>query len=369
MSTFSSLARRALPATLLAAGLILAAPSIAAPNNYAVTNLVADVAGVANHTDPNLVNGWGVAFNPNAVVWVADNHTGVSTLYDGDGNVQSLVVTIPAASGSGQGSPTGIVYNGTRDFTIATAAGATEVPAPFIFASEDGLISAWAPPLTTTVPKATAAAVYKGLALAGNGTTNQLYAADFAGRKIDVYSATFAPVTVPGGFTDPDIPSNYGPFNITNIQGNLYVAYAKLQEGSTDEQAGAGLGFIDVFDADGFLLKHLVSHGRLNAPWGMALAPAGFGRFSNHLLVGNFGDGIINAYHAETGRFAGRLRSNGQAIHIDGLWGIAFGNGIRNQPTDALFFAAGPGEEMHGLYGRIAATAATSPGPNENDDD
>lgn len=361
MTTSSPRARRALPAALFAVSLALAAPSIAASNAYDVTNLVSDVPGAALKTDPHLVNGWGVAFNPYnpGYVWVVANHTGVSTLYDGQGNPQSLVVKIPAASATGQGSPTGIVFNGSSDFKIDVGSGAPLTPARFIFASEDGLISAWAPGLTTAVRAATNAhAVYKGVALAGNGTRNQLYAADFGGGKIDVYTDTFAPITVPGHFSDPHIPKGFSPFNIQNIQGNLYVAYAKLKEGSTDEQAGPGLGFVDVFDADGFLLKRLVSRGRLNAPWGLALAPAGFGRFSNRLLVGNFGDGIINAYDVFDGHLVGHLRmSNGRDVKIEGLWGIAFGNGLQNQPTDTLFFAAGPDGENHGLYGRIDAIA------------
>ena len=374
MTTSSSRARRALPAALFAVSLALAAPSIAASNAYEVTNLVSDVPGAALKTDPHLVNGWGVAFNPYnpGYVWVVANHTGVSTLYDGQGNPQSLVVKIPAASGNGQGSPTGIVFNGSSDFKIDVGSGAPPTPARFIFASEDGLISAWAPGLTTAVRAATnASAVYKGVALAGNGTRNQLYAADFGGGKIDVYTDTFAPITVPGSFSDPHIPKGFAPFNIQNIQGNLYVAYAKLKEGSTDEQAGPGLGFVDVFDADGFLLKRLVSRGRLNAPWGLALAPAGFGKVSNRLLVGNFGDGIINAYDVFDGHFVGHLRmSNGRDVKIDGLWGIAFGNGLQSQPTDTLFFAAGPDDENHGLYGRIDATGSSEPGnPHDDKDD
>ena len=372
MSHFQQFARRAFPATLFAAILALASPTNAAQNAYEVTNLVSDIAGEALHTDTNLVNPWGVAFNPNGFVWVADNHTGKSTLYDGNGVVQSLVVTIPAAVGDGTGSPTGIVYNGTNDFSIVTGpppAGGGPAPtgiARFIFASEDGLISAWAPGLTTAVRAATTpGAVYTGIAIDGNGVANQLYAADFPGRKIDVFTNTYAPTTVPGGFVDDKIPEGYGPFNIMNIQGNLYVAYAKFDPETGDEVRGQGLGIIDVFDADGFLLKRLVSHGQLNAPWGMALAPAGFGRFSNMLLVGNFGDGSINAYDPVSGTFAGTLRTSDQkVVSIEGLWGIAFGNGIQHQPTDTLFFAAGIDDEEHGLYGRIDAAAGNGNGNN-----
>jgi len=368
MTLMSALARRAFPATLFAVSFALASASISAPKGYDVTKLDSNVAGAA-HTDPNLLNPWGVAFNPNGFVWVADNHSGKSTLYDGNGVVQSLVVTIPAAVGTGTGSPTGIVFSGSSDFMIPTGPPPSPgAPAPmaasrFIFASEDGLISAWAPGLTVAVRAATGAgANYKGLALAGNGTANLLYAADFEGRKIDVYTGTFAATTVPGGFRDPRVPHDYAPFNITNIQGNLYVAYAKVDESSDEEKTGPGLGIVNVFDADGFLLKRLVSFGPLNAPWGMALAPAGFGEFSNMLLVGNFGDGKINAFDPATGAHAGPLHTRGQQdLVIEGLWGIAFGPGIQNQPTDTLFFAAGINDEEDGLYGRIDPQGADNP--------
>ena len=194
-------------------------------------------------------------------------------------------------------------------------------------------------------------AVYKGIALAGDGARFRLYAAD--NGKIDVDNA-FTPTSVPGGFVDSAIPSGFAPLNIMNLQGNLYVAYALRERGGDDEVAGVGLGVVDVYDADGFLLARVARRGKLNAPWGMAIAPAGFGAFSNHLLVGNFGDGTINAYDLRNFTFAGQLRAaNGRPLVIDGLWGIAFGNGFQQQPTDALFFAAGPGDENHGLYGRI----------------
>ncbi|HEX6793272.1 MAG TPA: TIGR03118 family protein, partial [Casimicrobiaceae bacterium] len=197
-------------------------------------------------------------------------------------------------------------------------------------------------------------ASYKGIALAGDGAHFRLYAADFHNGKIDVLDNAFVPTSVAGGFVDRNIPSGFAPFNIMNLQGNLYVSYAKQQPGSDDEAHGVGLGFVDVFDADGFLLARVATRGKLNAPWGMAIAPAGFGAFSNHLLVGNFGDGTINAYDLKNFTFAGQLRgSNGRALVIDGLWGIAFGNGFQQQPTDTLFFAAGPDDEGHGLYGRI----------------
>ena len=314
MFVFTSHARSAARATLLAAGLALTAPALADPALYPITPLVSDVGGAAATLDPDLVNPWGVAFNPNGFVWVADNHAGKSTLYDGNGAKQALVVTIPSADGVSLGSPTGITFNGTSDFRIALTPGGTPVVAPFIFVSEDGVVSAWAPGLTTAQVVATnPAANYKGVAIAGDGVANHLFAADFVGGKIDVYTTTFAPGSVPGSFADASIPPDYGPFNIMAFQGNLYVAYAKVGDGG-DEVAGPGLGFVRVFDANGFLLKRLVSRGPLNAPWGMALAPAGFGRFSNRLLVGNFGDGTINAFDVADGHFAGRLDAAVEAV-------------------------------------------------------
>ena len=371
MSMRNSLIRRAAP---FAAALTLAValPSHAASSNkYLVHNLDTDPGSgiAAAHQDANLKNGWGLVMNPTGFAWVADNHTGKSTLYDGSGNVNSLVVTIPSANGTDLGSPTGIVFSGSStDFTV-TANGKSG-PARFIFASEDGVISAWAPTVDGTHAikvAANANAVYKGLALAGNGENFFLYAADFRGRKIDIYSKTFQPVSFPGKFMDRNIPADYGPFNVQNILGNLYVTYAKKRPGSDDEMAGAGLGFVDVYDADGNLLKRLAQHGTLNAPWGVALAPTGFGKFSNRVLVGNFGDGTINAFDPRNGAFKGQLKgSDGKPLKIEGLWGIAFGNGVLNQPTDTLFFAAGPHDEVDGLFGRIDAQVPT--GGDDGDD-
>ncbi|HET7366162.1 MAG TPA: TIGR03118 family protein [Burkholderiales bacterium] len=342
--------------------LMAAALAQAAGNSYQQHNLVSDGTIPADHTDRNLVNAWGIAFNPTAFVWVTDNKTGVSTLYDGFGNPQSLVVAIPGPDDTTAGSPTGIVFNGfPSDFTVNNAASA------FIFATEEGVIAAWAPTVDRTHAIRKVArpdTVYKGLALAGNGTANFLYAADFRGAKIDVYDRNFALVSAPGGFRDPTLPKGFAPFNIHNIQGNLYVAYAKQDDAKMDEVAGAGLGFVDVFDANGRLIRRVASRGRLNAPWGLALAPANFGRFSNRLLVGNFGDGAILAFDPHSGEFLGRLRTpEGKRLQIDGLWALVFGNGLQNQPTSTLFFTAGPDDENHGLYGTI------TPAPGGRDDD
>jgi uncharacterized protein (TIGR03118 family) len=360
-------------ATPLLVALILAAPPAAHAEGsfYEQRNLVTDgLPGSipAEHVDANLVNAWGVAFNPTGFVWVANNHTGTSTLYDGDGNNNPLVVTIPAAPGGTTGSPTGIVYNASNDFTVTN--GTVTGVSRFIFATEDGVIAGWAPNVNATnaiQALASPNTVYKGLALASNGTGNFLYATDFRGDKIDVFDRTFQPVSLSGSFNDPHIPHGFAPFGIQNIGGALYVTYAKQDDTKTDDVAGKGLGFVNVFDANGHLIRRIASRGRLNAPWGLARAPADFGKFSNRLLVGNFGDGAILAFDLYSGNFVGQLlKSDKQALKIEGLWGLQFGNGILNQPTGTLFFAAGPGDEEHGLYGRIDPVT-TSEGHHDNE--
>ncbi|PTL81242.1 TIGR03118 family protein [Vitiosangium sp. GDMCC 1.1324] len=331
------------------------------PNAYVQRNLVADTAGVAEHTDPDLVNPWGIVFNPFGFVWISDNGTGLSTLYDGNGVKNSLVVSIPAPPGeTGPGKPTGIVSNNSGAFIASrgTASGTSF----FIFATEQGLIAAWVPSVDFThaliaVDNSSTGAIYKGLALTGTGTDLHLYATDFHNGKIDVFDSTFAPFTLPpGAFTDPTIPAGFAPFGIQSINGSLYVTYAKQDADREDDVAGKGLGFVNIFDANGRLIRRLASRGKLNAPWGLALAPASFGKFGNKLLVGNFGDGLINVYDPQNGHCEGRLeRPDGTPVHIDGLWGLSFGNGILDQPTDTLFFTSGPDHEAHGLYGRLDA--------------
>ncbi|GAB3411654.1 TIGR03118 family protein [Massilia agilis] len=329
----------------------------ATQGRYHQRNLVSDTAAIpAEHHDPQLVNAWGLAFNPFGVAWVADNGTGVSTLYDGNGNKQPLVVTIPPAPGNKTGNPTGIVFYGGPEFVVTHDR--VSGPARFIFASEDGGISAWAPnvaPTTAIRVINNTGAIYKGLALSGNGGGPLLYATDFHNNKVDVYDGAFNPILLgPGAFRDPAIPSGYAPFGIQAIAGDIYVSYAKQDADAEDDVPGPGFGFVSVFDPQGHFVRRLISRGELNAPWGMALAPASFGHFGNRLLVGNFGNGIINAYDLDTGHWEGRLLDeHRRPIRIDGLWGIAFGNGVQQQPTNTLFFASGPQDEQHGLYGRI----------------
>jgi len=338
----------------LAAVIAGVSPAVAESPAYQVRNLVSNVQGRAAHTDPHLVNGWGVAFNPFGVVWVAANGTGVATLYDGDGNPQALFVTIPG------GKPTGIVFNGsTSDFVVSQ--GGRSGAAAFMFATENGTIAAWAPAVDrnnaiTVVDNSASGAIYKGLALAADGTRFLIYAADFHNRRIDVFDSKFQPVALPAGFADPSIPSDFAPFGIQNLDGSVYVTYAKQDEAGEDDVAGKGLGAVNVFTATGNLVRRIAKGGQLNAPWGLAMAPADFGGFSNTLLIGNFGDGTINVFDLSRGKFVGQLSTpDRQPIVIPGLWGIAFGNGLLNQPTSTLFFAAGPDDENSGLYGRVDA--------------
>ena len=265
------------------------------------------------------------------------------------------------------GGPTGTVVNGSGDFVITD--GTVSGPARFLFASEDGKIRGWNPNVPPPPPSHTAfvgadrsnvGAVYKGLATGSVAGNNFLYATDFHNNRIDVFDKSFGLVQMPGGFVDNKLPKDFAPFGIQNIGGNLFVTFAKQQAGSDDEAHGQGLGFVDEFTTDGTLITRVATRGSLNAPWGLALAPADFGRFSGDLLVGNFGNGKINAYEMKTehGRIdfehRGKLRGHDhKAIVIDGLWGIGFGNGSGSGATNALYFAAGPDDEAHGLFGRI----------------
>jgi len=337
---------------------LAAAPAFAQSVRFHQRNLVSDGFIAAEHTDPNLVNSWGVAFNPFGFVWVADADAGVSTLYDGNGNVQSLVVAIPSPTASTGGEPTGIVFNASTGFVVSK--NGVSGPSRFIFATEQGVIAGWAPNVNPTkairaVNNSATGANYKGLALSAGGNGQLLYATDFFHARIDVFNSAFQPVQLaPGAFTDPNIPKGFAPFGIQAIGGDIYVTYAKQDASMTDEVVGAGLGYVDVYTPKGKLIRRVASRGSLNAPWGIALAPARFGFFSNALLIGNFGDGRINAYEPVFSFPMGPLRDRHfHPIEIEGLWGIAFGNGFADQPVNTLFFASGPDDEEHGLYGRL----------------
>ena len=356
--------RRAVTLCVLAAlGLLVAAGAspggtAGGHQTYSVTNLVSDGTIPAAHTDANLVNAWGLTATGSSPWWVANNATGTSTLYNGDGVAQfpptPLVVNVPNA-------PTGAVANTTSDFLVSSGG----PKAVFIFATEDGTIRGWnpgvpPPPLSTQtetlVDSSAAGSVYKGLAIGSADGNNFLYANDFVNGKIDVFDKNFQPVDMP--FVDPGLPAGYGPFGIQNIGGHLFVTYAK-QSGSNDEVAGQGLGFVDEFATDGTFMARIATRGQLNAPWGLAMAPSNFGRFSGDLLVGNFGDGTINAYASSddgTWVHRGQLRTaDHKPVTIDGLWGLGFGNGSGSGATNALYFTAGPAEESQGLFGRIEA--------------
>ncbi len=327
---------------------------------YSQTNLVSDLPGEALITDPNLVNPWGMSDSSASPWWISDNGTGLSTVYTGAGAIVPLVVTVPPPAGSPAGTtsaPTGQIFNTTTDFKVGGA------NSNFIFATEDGTISARTTGTTVTleVDNSANGAVYKGLALGNNGTANFLYAANFNSGNIDVFNTNFAPTALTGNFTDPSLPAGYAPFNVQNIGGILYVTYALQDATKHDDVAGPGHGYVDEFDTNGNFITRLISAGPLDSPWGLALAPANFGDFSNDLLVGNFGNGMINVFNPSTGAQLGDLEDAGGNPIVDaGLWGLAFGNGSGSGPTNTLYFTAGiPGPdnvEDHGLFGDIVLT-------------
>jgi uncharacterized protein (TIGR03118 family) len=337
-------------ALVLGSALVAVSPLAAAErNSYTVAPLVSDQPGVAPHTDANLVNAWGLTSGPTTPWWVSDNGTDRSTLYNGDGTPRALVVDV-------EGGPTGAVFNSTAGFVLPTGGKAL-----FIFDSEDGTVRAWnAAQGTTAVVVHTSedGGIYKGLAIADTANGPRLYAADFHTARVDVLDGSFGLVP-DSGFVDPSLPQGYAPFGIQTIGERVFVSYAKQDADAEDEVAGQGRGFVDAYDLAGNLLGRVAQHGQLNAPWGLALAPASFGRFGGDLLVGNFGDGQINAYEElGNGRFAhrGELRgTNGKALAIDGLWALQFGKAGSNGPAGTLFFTAGPDDETHGLFGTIRA--------------
>ena len=342
--------------------------SMLQPSTTGLTDsaLVSDGVIAAAHTDSNLQNAWGMAFAPGGPLWIADNNSNKATVYDGTGTPQSLVVSIPAGT-NGPANPTGQVYNGTADFVITTAAGSA--PAQFIFAGEGGTVTGWAQTVsgataTVAYDDAAGGAVYKGLALLNDGTANHLYATDLHNAKIDAFDTSFRKVSVAGGFADPMIPSGFAPFGIQVLNNQLYVTYAKQDATAHDETLGAGLGYVNVFDANGNLMKRFASAGVLNAPWGIALAPAGFGSVGGDLLVGNFGDGIINSFDPASGNRLGSISlAGGKQLAIPGLWALVFGNGAANQPADTLFYTAGPNNQTNGVFGSIKVVTGSSPPP------
>jgi uncharacterized protein (TIGR03118 family) len=390
MRQSSRFLQAAAAAVIAAGGAIAQADEDSGRNAYVITSLVSNLAGAAATRDPLLQNSWGIAFSPSgSPFWVNDNDTGCATLYAGDGAKIGLQVSIPLPGNviaptscqpidfnnplaAPPAAPTGMVWNPSGAFLVP----GTKLPAAFIFATEDGTLSAWTGGLNpadnavlavdnSASPTPAAGAVYKALVTGLNAKGLFLYATNFRHGAIDVFGPTgadgmFTPATTAGGFVDPSIPAGYAPFGIANIDGDLFVTYAEQDAAKHDDVAGPGRGFVDVFDTDGHLLRRFASRGLLNAPWAVTRASFAFGRFSGRILIGNFGDGRINAFESD-GRFIGELEDvHGNPLVIDGLWTLTLGGG-RGSRSDALYFAAGPNGETNGLFGTIAPATAGEP--------
>lgn len=336
---------------------------------YTQTNLVSNISGLAKVTDANVVNSWGIAHLPTGPWWVADNGMGVSTVYNGNGTPfpvgSPLVVTIPGLDNN-SASPTGIVANSESKFNVTAGK-----PARFIFVTEDGTISAWNPNVDPAkailMVNNSPDAVYKGVTIDSDTNGTFLYAANFRQGKIDVFDTDFKSVTMdPSAFVDSQLPAGYAPFNIQMVDGNLVVAFAEPDSAKHDEVDGPGLGYVDIFDPDGKLMMRLEHGNWLNAPWGVTMAPANFGIFSNDLLIGNFGSGQISAFDSKNGTFKGFLENeSNEPIVIDGLWGLGFGNNANAGSSDTLFFAAGINKEQDGLFGNIVVSTPAARRPTE----
>jgi len=333
---------------------------------YSRTNLVSDQSGQAKQTDPQLKNAWGIAFTPGSDFWVIANGTGLVVLYDGEGGCvgfyQCTAVQIPGP-GKSPSAPTGIAWNSTQDFVIP----GTNLPATLISSTEDGTIAAWNAALSDpskavlVIDNSASGAVYKGLAIGSNATGNFIYATNFRSGQIDVFARDFMPARLNGAFArgaEMSLPG-FAPFGIQNVSGDLFVTYALQDAQKHDDVPGPGLGEVKVFDTDGNLVRRLAIAGALNSPWGIALAPLGFGQFGGDVLIGNFGDGTINAYTLN-GEFVGTLGNAGGTLVIDGLWALAFGGSAKSSP-DVLYFTAGPNSENNGLFGAITAEYPRQP--------
>jgi uncharacterized protein (TIGR03118 family) len=353
----SKRARAAVVAVFVASAVLPSVAQAGGGTRFRQTNLVSNIPGLARLTDPNLVNPWGMAAGPKTPLWVADNGADVATLYQGAVK-RTAVSALPLVVSIPDGAPTGQVFNPTNGFVVKS--GTSSGPAMFIFDSENGDISAWnknvppPPPSSQAQPEVhTPNAVYKGLAMAFSGGKPYLYATDFHDNRIDVFDSNFAPATLSGNFTDPGLPTGFAPFGIQAFGNRLYVTYAMQDAEAHDDVRGAGNGFVDVFTSSGHMVKRLITRGALNSPWGLVIAPSGFGSLSHDLLVGNFGNGLINAYDPTTGAFRGALLGpGGQPIRNDGLWALRFGNGVTGSRR-TLLFTAGIDAESDGLLGEI----------------
>jgi uncharacterized protein (TIGR03118 family) len=338
---------------LFAAGIIGAGTARAATDAYTVNPLVSDGGTTASSTDAALVNGWGLSAGPTTPWWASDNGTSLSTLYSGTGAKVPLTVSVP-------GSPTGTVFNGSDTDFVVSQNGSSGA-ARFLFSTESGAVLGWTPSVNGAVAivgadRSTVGAVYKGLAV----LNDRLYATDFHNGRVDVFDASFKLVTPAGRFTDAKVAKGFAPFGIQALNGDIFVTYAKQDAVRHDDVPVPGQAYVDEFTPDGQLVARVVNSGKknapLNAPWGLAVAPASFNVFAGDLLVGNFGNGRISAYaqRGNTWVYKGQLRlGDGTPIAIDGLWAIAFGNGSAAGPTDTLYFLAGPSGEQHGLFGSI----------------
>lgn len=336
-----------------------------APNTFLVHNFVSDLPGLADHVDSNLVNPWGNGFGQTPF-WIGNNGTGTSTLYDGTGAAIPLIVNIPAAGGAVTGGPvSGVIFNTFSSNTAAFAVAAGKA-ASFLFCSEDGIISGWNSSVDSTHAKvlfdnSASGAVYKACVLGGTASAPMLFAANFHSGTVDVFDGTLTPIHIANAFVDPAVPAGFAPFSTVIISGNVYVAYAKQDAEQHDDVAGPGNGYVALFDQTGKLVVTLIANGALNSPWGMAVAPASFGPFGGALLVGNFGDGKINAYSLTNGDWLGALNDpSGKPISFPGLWSLTFGSGARSEDPGTLYFTAGIGGgpnndpvESHGLLGSI----------------
>mgnify|MGYP000920414374 CR=1 FL=1 len=351
---------------LVLTGLVADAPAQdRARAGYKQFNLVSDIAGVAPKRDRRLVNPWGISASPTGPWWISDNESSVTTAYNRVGvpvrNQNSKFdVAIPSpANQRGEGKPTGIVYNPTDDFVLI---GDFSAPARFIIVTEEGLITGWNSNLSdgvalTMVDNSGAGAKYTGVALLTGQAGSVLAVANFAQGVVELYDRDLQLTRV---FMDDTVGEDYAPFNVQNVDGFLYVAFA-LRSDDGDEVAGPGLGFVDVYTPDGEFQYRFVTHGVLNAPWAIVHAPSNFGDFSGAILVGNFGDGRISAFDEGTGELLGQLSNKrGEPLEIEGLWGLAFGNGAEAGRTNWLYFAAGIDDEAHGLFGRITAQSQAS---------
>jgi uncharacterized protein (TIGR03118 family) len=345
----------------LRAGILCAALacSLSAANSYLVHNLVSDLPNTADHVDSNLVNPWGIAFSPTSPFWIGNNGTGTSTLYNGSGTAIALVVTIPSPTAPTGGAVSGVIFNSTKSFLLQNGK-----PASFLFCTEDGTIAGWngGTAAALLVDNSATTAVYKGCAIGGTSSSTLLYAADFRHGKVAVWDGNLNPVQFSNAFIDPAVPAGFAPFNIMSLNGALYVTYAKQDDQKMDDVAGAGNGYVAIFNMAGGLQTNLIDQGPLNSPWGLAIAPSTFGDFANQLLVANFGDGTINAFNPNTGAFAGTLNDpTGKPISFPGIWGLLFGNGGSGGDPATLYFTAGiagpSGEpvESHGLFASIQA--------------